>query len=194
MRAPGGLTATRRSGDAGDGRRAVALVSGVRVYQTLAAAGFESLWYWVLQVVVWTLACYRTLGVPQDMLVRAGRSPEIAARVEALAHLSAERIAGIYDDAGVPLAAVAGFVLATLAALGFLSGLEVAQAAFALLLPLAAIVYSKLRLALFLRRRPVTGSRLVLILSRRRLWHQVIAVSAMLGAVALAHLLRPLAP
>ena len=54
---------------------------------------------------------------------------------------------------GVPLAALAGFVLAGVFALGFLSGIETAQAAFAILLPLAVIVYSKLRLALAVRRK-----------------------------------------
>jgi len=164
------------------------------VFQSFAAAGFQSIWYWVLHVVVWTLACYRTLGVPHDMLLRARRVPEIAARVDVLAHLTSERIGGIFDSAGVPIAAGAGFVLATLAALGFVSGLEVAQAAFVLLLPLAAIGYSKLRLALFLRRRRIVGPRLVLMLARRRVWHQLIAVLAMLGAVAVAWALHPPQP
>jgi hypothetical protein len=161
------------------------------VVQSFAAAGFQSVWYWVLHVVVWTLACYRTLGVPHDMLLRAPRSPEIATRVDTLAHLSADRIGGIHDSAGTPVAAATGFLLATLAALGFLSGLEVAQAAFLLLLPLTVIAYSKLRLALVLRRRRIVGPRLVAILARRRLWHQVIAVAAMLAAVVIAWTLRP---
>jgi hypothetical protein len=164
------------------------------VVQSFAAAGFQSIWYWVLHVVVWTLACYRTLGVPHDMLLRARRVPEIAARVDVLAQLTAERIAGIHDSAGVAIAAGAGFVLAALAALGFLTGLEVAQAAFVLLLPLAAIGYSKMRLALYLRRSRVVGPRLVLLLVRRRFWHQLIAVLAMLGALAVAWSLHPPMP
>jgi hypothetical protein len=115
------------------------------------------------------------------MLLRASKAPEIAARVDLLAHLTADRIGGIHDSAGVPIAAAAGFVLSALAALGFLSGLEVAQAALLILLPLTAIAYSKLRLALFLRGRRIAGPRLVVMLSRRRLWHQAIAVMAMLG-------------
>jgi hypothetical protein len=164
------------------------------VFQSFAAAGFQSIWYWVLHVVVWTLVCYRTLGVPHDMLLRARRVPEVAARVDVLAQLSVERIAGIHDDAGVPIAAGAGFALAALGVLGFLSGLEFAQAAFVLLLPLAAIGYSKLRLALFLRRRRIVGPRLVLILARRRFWHQLIAVLAMLGALTVAWTLHPPGP
>ena len=59
----------------------------------------------MLHVVVWTLACYRTLGVPHDMLLRARRQPEVAARVDELAHLACARVGGIYDALGVPLAA-----------------------------------------------------------------------------------------
>lgn len=160
----------------------------------IASASFDSPWYWVLHVVVWTLVCYRTLGVPQDMLIRAHHDEAVAERVELLAGLSAERIGGIDELAGPPLAAVAGFLLAALGALGFLSGLEGAQAAFMLLAPLAAITYSKLRLALFLRGRRLPRPWLVLILSRRRFWHQVMAVAAMLAAAVVAWALHPPRP
>ena len=86
--------------------------SGTAVFEIFAAASFVSVWYWVLHVVVWTLACYRTLGVPHDMLLRARRLPEIAGRVDLLAGLAAARIGGIHDRLGVPLAAGAGFLLA----------------------------------------------------------------------------------
>ena len=137
------------------------------MFQFFAAASFQSLWYWVLHVTVWTLACYRTLGVPHDMLIRARRRPDVAARVDQLAHLACERVGGIYDALGVPLAALAGFVLAAVFALGFLSGIETAQAAFAILLPLAVIVYSKLRLALAVRRKKMAGPDLLLALARQ---------------------------
>ena len=94
----------------------------------------------------------------------------------------------------MPLAALAGFVLAAGFALGFLSGIETAQAAFAILLPLAVIVYSKLRLALAVRRKRMAGPDLVLALARRRIWHQFIAVAAMLAAAALAMALHPRIP
>ena len=180
----------RGRGSGASGRRR----SDVLLFQFLAAASFQSVWYWTLHVTVWTLACYRTLGVPHDMLLRARRVPEVAERVDVLARLSSERIGGIHDAFGVPLAALAGFVLAAVFALGFLTGIETAQAAFALLLPLAVIIYSKLRLALAVRRRGIAGPELVLALSRRRIWHQFIAVLAMLGAAGVALTLHPRIP
>jgi len=164
------------------------------LFQFLAAASFQSVWYWTLHVTVWTLACYRTLGVPHDMLLRARRLPEVAERVDVLARLSSERIGGIHDGFGAPLAALAGFVLASVFALGFLTGIETAQAAFAILLPMAVVIYSKLRLALAVRRRGIAGPELVLALSRRRIWHQFIAVLAMLGAAGVALTLHPRIP
>ena len=128
------------------------------VIETLAAASFLSIWYWVLHAVVWTLACYRTLGVPLDMLHRACGAPEIAERVDVLARLASARIGGVHDLLGVPIAALAGFILATLFVIGFGLGIEAARAALLLLLPLAVIGYSKLRLALAVRRARASTS------------------------------------
>ena len=111
-----------------------------------------------------------------------------------LARLASERIGGIHDRLGVPLAALAGFLIAGVFALGFLSGIETAQAAFAIMLPLAMITYSKLKLALAVRRRGIAGPELVLALARRRVWHQMFAVTGMLAATALAMTLHPRIP
>jgi hypothetical protein len=154
--------------------------------ETLAAASFLSIWYWVLHAVVWTLACYRTLGVPLDMLHRARGAPEIAGRVDALAQLASARIGGVHDLLGAPIAALIGFILAVLAVIGFGLAVEAAQAAFVIVLPLAVIGYSKLRLALAVRRRGMAGAELVLALARRRVWHQFIAILAMCVAMGLA--------
>lgn len=152
--------------------------------QALIAPSFQSPWYWALHVVVWTFVCLRTLGVPYDMLLRARRVPEVAARVDVLARLSADRIAGAADAAGGAMAAGAGFVIAGLAGLGFASGIEAAQAVFFLVAPLCAVGYSSVRLALWIRRSRLAGPRLVLALSWRRVCHQAIAIVAMLAAVA----------
>jgi len=158
------------------------------VSQFLFAPSFQSPWYWTLHVVVWTIVCLRTLGVPYDMLLRARRLPEVAARVDLLANLTAERLAGVVDAAGAPLAALAGFLLAALAAIGFGYGIQAAQAIFLIVAPLAAIGYSKVRLALWIHQSRLVGPRLVLALSWRRTCHQAIAILAMLAAVAVATL------
>src|SRR5690606_15777761 len=96
------------------------------VFQLYGTASLVSLWYWVLCILVWTHVCNRTLGVPHDMVRRAARAPEVCERVDLLALITAERIGGVFDRAGVPVAAAAGFALALLGFAGFGIGVEVA--------------------------------------------------------------------
>lgn len=151
---------------------------------------FFSVWYWVLTVTVWVLVCQRTLGVPHDMVLRAGRRPEVAARVDALARIGAERIAGIGETLGMPLAAAAGFGLAALAVLGFHTGIEAAKASFLLLFPLGIVAVGAVRLARHVRGAGLTGAPLQRALGRRRSANQVIAILAIIAA-AIAGLGHP---
>jgi hypothetical protein len=150
---------------------------------------FFSVWYWALTVVVWTLVCQRTLGVPHDMVVRAARAPLVAARVDALARIGAERLAGLGDALGAPAAAAAGFGLATLLVLGYGQGHEAARAALLLLGPLCVVGVGAVRLARHVRATGLAGEALRRRLARRRAVNQAIAAAAMLTAAvtALAH-------
>jgi len=152
---------------------------------------FFSIWYWVLMVTVWTLVCHSTLGVPHDMILRATRAPDVADRVETLARIAAERRAGLADAVGVPLAAVAGFALAMLAALGFWSRVEFAAAAFVILFPLALVTIGEVRLARQVRAGRLTGDALRRGIARQRALNQGVAVLAIFAA-AIAALERPL--
>lgn len=176
--------------EAGPARGAPGKDGLAAVYQLLAAADFQSPWYWVLHVVVWAVACARTMGVPYDMVVRARRIPEVAARVDLLAALAAARIAGAADAAGPALAATTGFVLAGIGGLGFWTGIEAAQAVFFLLAPLAAVGCSQVSLA-FRIRGGLAGPALVAALDWRRVFHQAIAFFGMGAAVAVASVLHP---
>lgn len=156
------------------------------MFQAFSLQSFFNLWYWVLTVVVWTLVCRRTLGVPHDMILRARRLPDVAARVDLLARIGAERIAGLADAFGAPLAAAAGFALAGLGALGFWSGVEAAQAAFFLAAPLALVALGMLRLARHVRQTDLAGETLRRRLARRRAANQVIGTLAMFAAAVAA--------
>lgn len=162
-----------------------------RLVPLFAAASFQSLWYWILHAVIWGLVCYRTLGVPFDMLHRARGDTVVAGRVDLLAQMTAERVGGVEQRFGVPMAAALGFALAVLFVFGFLVGREPAQAGFVLLLPLGIIGLSEGRLAAVVRRQGLAGPELVLALARRQAWHQVIAVAAVMGALGVAVVLHP---
>ena len=160
--------------------------AGPSVSLVIGGGSFQSIWYWILTLAVWIRVCHHTLGVPHDMVQRARRLPEVAARVDDLARLASLRIGGIYDRAGVPLAALAGFGLTALFVLGFASGLEFAKAAFVLLFPRAVVAYSTLRLALAVRRKGQAGEDLRRSLGKRRIWHGLIAWTGLAAAVSLA--------
>ena len=156
------------------------------MFQVTIAAGFQSVWYWLLTVVLWGQVCHRILGVPYDVIRAAGARPQAAARMEQLAQVAIERVAGLHNRLGVPIAAAAGFGLAVLFAVGFGYGVEFAQAAFMLAFPLAGVRLGTLRLALSLRRHDVRGAALRKALLRRRLWNQIIASVALLVTVLIA--------
>lgn len=139
-----------------------------------------------MHAVVWILCTHRTLGVPYDMLLRARRLPEVALKVEKIAYLYSERVEGLYHALGTVAALLTGFLLAGLFAIGFLSGVELAQAAFLILFPLAVLSYSTISTALKIVQRGFQGDMLVQILARRHFWHQMVAVCALFGALAAA--------
>lgn len=147
---------------------------------------FESVWYWALTVLVWTLVTQRVLGVPHDMLIRAARLPEVSERVDILAHIAAERVAGIADAASVVFAALAGFALAMLAVMGFVFQIEIAKALAPLAFPLCLVAAAKARLAGRIRREKLTGEPLRRLLARHRATNQTLAIVAMFAAAILA--------
>ncbi len=161
------------------------------MFQIYGTASLVSLWYWVLCILVWTHACNRTLGVPHDMVRRAARDAEVADRVDMLALITSERIGGIFDRAGVALAGVAGFALAVLGFAGFGIGVELAKAAFLLLLPLTVVAYSTLRLALAVRRNRLNGAGLRRSLALRRFWHSVMGAAALMFTASMAIVEHP---
>lgn len=155
-------------------------------FYLLSPGSFQSVWYWILTILLWTLVTHRTLGVPYDMLLRARRLPDLCHQIDVLAHITAARICGAYAAVGVPVAAVAGFALAAMFVFGFLMDIELARALFLLTAPLSVVGYSNLRLALNIESRDHRGIRLVRILARRRFWHQVIAVVSILLTLGIA--------
>ena len=154
--------------------------------QPFSTVSFFSIWYWVLTIVLWTLVCQRTLGVPHDMVLRAARLPVAAERVDTIAHIFAERLTALQDRIGVAIAAVIGFGLAMLAVTGFGFDVESARAGFALVFPMTLVAGATLRLARTVRRSRPRGEALRAMLTRRRAWNQVIGILAMLAAALLA--------
>lgn len=122
------------------------------ILQLLDTRSFSSLWYWLMLAAAWSFSLRGALGVPADVAARAQRiEPDAPDAPEALAlldwlSLTLPRWRLVRSEAAL-LTGVAAFGLSALAGLGFGQGLELAQASFLLLAPLALLTAMRMRLA-----------------------------------------------
>ncbi|WP_374303926.1 hypothetical protein [Paracoccus sp. (in: a-proteobacteria)] len=171
----------------------------------LDSRSFGTVWYWLVVLGTWSLTGRSVIGVPAEIVSRArtaiqaneGESPLVLHLLDWLSLVLPRWHLGRREGAGV--LAVTGFVLTSLAIMGFGYGLELALAAFLLLLPLAILFWLRIALARRLAplleaaergatpvpdaaaeavRRMVVHRRLVTVLSM-----VAVAVTAMLGAL-----------
>lgn len=113
---------------------------------------FSNLWYWIVLAVMWSTFSHWALGVPYDMVSRARRGHERSAHdMRVLAEVNTNRILTIVEVSGLGVTAFAFFVLTGLAVLGWVYGVEFAQAVFLLLAPMVGIAAWSLRTARILR-------------------------------------------
>ncbi len=124
----------------------------------LESRSFNSIWFWLMLATCWSLAGRNALGVPPDVIHKAlnrklGAAEQEKAAVTLLDWLSLMLPRWRVDPGEGPwLFGVAIFLLVSLAALGFVYGLEMAQALFLLLAPLGILVILRIRLAKSLSR------------------------------------------
>ncbi|GLK64852.1 MULTISPECIES: hypothetical protein [Paracoccus] len=122
----------------------------------LDSRSFSSIWFWVILTLAWTMAGRRVLGVPWDVVAGAGRitsgPKDDPAAINLLDWLSLTLPRWRIDSReGAILLGMGSFLLTTLATLGFVYGLEMAQALVLLILPFALLFALDLRLARRLR-------------------------------------------
>lgn len=109
---------------------------------------FSNLWYWIALAVLWSTLSHRILGVPFDMVARARKyRGQSAQDLHDLVRINVNRMMFVVHSAGVWLLGLACFVLSVLATLGFVLGVEIAQAVFLLVFPLSLVVLVNLRTA-----------------------------------------------
>lgn len=116
----------------------------------LDSRSFSSIWFWLLLTLSWTLAGRRIAGVPSDVLgaVRKPRGPDDPASLLLLDWLSLTLPRRrIRRAEALVLMGIATFALTALFVLGFVYGLEMAQALVLLLLPFAVLFVAEMRLA-----------------------------------------------
>jgi hypothetical protein len=115
------------------------------------------------------------IGVPYDMITRARRQGgEVEEDLRDLVRVHVNRLLYIAQVAGLWLLGIACFTLTALALLGFVYGIEFAQATFLLGFPMSLVFALSLHTAR--RIRAADGVGLHRMLSRHRLYVQLIGV------------------
>lgn len=147
------------------------------VFETIDLRSFSNLWFWIGLAVLWSTASHWVLGVPYDMVSRARRKQGQAAQdLLDMLRITSGRLLYIADEAGLWIIAVGMFFLTGCLLLGFVYGVEFAQALFLLGLPMTLISLLSVRTARRLRSEDVTLEDVLTILSRHRLVVQCIGM------------------
>jgi hypothetical protein len=166
--------------------RAFAWSGGLEWYKTILEVidmrSFSNLWYWIGLAVLWSSTSHWVMGVPWDLITRARRSGGQAAEdVEVMARVNVNRLLHIARTAGLWLAGFVGFMLTTLAMLGFWYGMELAQAVFCMAFPMTFVGLVSLRTARLIEAGENTGDALYRRMFRHRMVTQSLGMVAIFG-------------
>lgn len=150
-------------------------------YQTLNEVldlrSFSNLWFWIALAVMWSGASHWVMGVPYDMVVRAARKGGAAQTdLEDITRVQINRLLYIGEVSGLWLTGLVCFLLTSLVLLGFIYGLQIAQALFCLGFPMTIVWLIRFRAARRIRAEEVSGPLLRKYLTRQRIWTQVIGM------------------
>jgi hypothetical protein len=145
------------------------------VFEVIDMRSFSNLWFWIALAVLWSTASHYVLGVPFDLVTRAQRSGgEAEEDLHDLVRVNVNRLLYISSAAGLWLIGLGCFALTTLALLGFVYSVELAQALFLIGFPMSLVFLLSLRTAR--RIREADGAGLYRMMLRHRRVVQVIGM------------------
>lgn len=140
---------------------------------------FSSIWYWIMVAVVWSTASHWVLGVPFDMIQRAKRhGGQAELDLVDMVRINVNRQLTTAAVAGVWLIGILFFALSTLAGLGFIYNIEMAQAIFLLAFPISIIGAISVSASRLIVATNPEGDALHNVLMRHRIWTQIIGMIA----------------
>lgn len=147
------------------------------LFEMIDMRSFSNLWFWIALAVMWSTASHWVLGVPYDLVVRARKNDSQAAQdVENLVRINVARYLYIGSVSGLWLAGLVCFLLSGLVLLGFVYGVEFAQAVFLLFFPMTLIGLLSLNTARKIDARGAAGETLYIQLFRHRIAIQFIGM------------------
>ncbi|WP_375261474.1 component of SufBCD complex [Palleronia sp.] len=131
------------------------------VFELIDMRSFSNLWYWIALATVWSTASHYVLGVPYDMVGRAARQGGQSEQdLEDVVRIRVARILYIAEVSGLVLVALGATVLTTLLLLGFVYGVEFAQAVFLIAAPMSLVGALGIRCARDIAERDLSGDDL----------------------------------
>jgi hypothetical protein len=140
---------------------------------------FSSIWYWIMVAVVWSTASHWVLGVPFDMIQRAKRhGGQAELDLVDMVRINVNRQLTTAAVAGVWLIGILFFALSTLAGLGFIYNIEMAQGIFLLAFPISIIGAISVSTSRLIVATNPEGDALHNVLMRHRIWTQIIGMIA----------------
>lgn len=152
------------------------------VFELIDMRSFSNLWYWIALAVVWSAASHSVIGVPYDMVARAARDGGRAqADLEEIARIRAARLVHVARVSGIWLVALLALALTSLLMLGFVYGVEFAQAVVLIVLPLTGVGAVSIGTARAIAEGPLTGEALRRRMTRHRMAVQVIGMVSVFG-------------
>lgn len=147
------------------------------VLELIDLRSFSNLWYWIAVAVLWSTASHWILGVPFDLVQRAGRSGgQAEADLEALVRINLNRIFYVVQSSGTWLAGLVAAAHTSILILGFGYDVEFLQALFFLAFPMTIIGALNIWTGRRIDQSSATGDLLRKHLARHRLITQIIGV------------------
>ena len=144
------------------------------IFELIDMRSFSNLWFWIALAVLWSTASHWILGVPYDMVLRARRQGgQTEQDLEDLVRINTNRMLYIARVSGLWMLSIGCFVLSGLVVLGFVYGVEFAQALFLLAFPMAIVALISLSTARLIQEEEAAGELLRKRLTRNRLYVQI---------------------
>lgn len=145
------------------------------VFELIELRSFSNLWYWLTLAVFWSSATQYVLGVPFELVLRAKRNGGQAdADLHDMVRLAITRLLIISGVSGLLIVGFACFMITGLFLLGFIYGIEFAQASFLILFPMGLLRLMSIRAASSIEANVETMDELKALLLKHRFWTQVI--------------------
>lgn len=147
------------------------------VLELIDLRSFSNLWYWMAVAVLWSTASHWILGVPFDLIQRAGRSGgQAEIDLEDLIRINLNRIFYVVENSGHWLVGFVTTFHVMLIILGFWYDVEFMQALFFLAFPMTIIGVLSVWTGGRIRRDGATGDTLRKYLTQHRLITQMTGV------------------